>query len=115
MGTLATHHLPTTTTTTTTSTTNMNCKLILLAALVVVAAARPQEDVPARYEFQWEVSDAESGNQFGQSESRDGDNTQGRYEVILPDTRKQIVTYSVTADGGFVADVTYEGEAVLKR
>ncbi|XP_042862027.1 cuticle protein 8-like [Penaeus japonicus] len=94
----------------------MDCKLILLAALVVIAAARPQEEpLPASYQFSWEVNDPESGNSYGQTETRDGDNTEGRYEVNLPDTRKQIVTYTVNGDGGFVADVQYEGEAVLKR
>ncbi|XP_045107133.1 uncharacterized protein LOC123502046 [Portunus trituberculatus] len=44
-------------------------------------------------------------------EARDGDNTQGYYFVQLPDGRLQKVTYSVQGDSGFLAEVTYEGEA----
>ena len=31
--------------------------------------------------------------------------------MALPDGRLQKVSYSVTGDGGYVADVSYEGEA----
>merc|ERR1712168_727542 len=119
MGTLAitaptpTHQLPAPSFT-------MNYKVLVMAAMmmVVLAAARPQLDdlyQPARYAFTWQVNDPGSGNSFGQTENRDDDLTEGRYEVLLPDNTKQIVTYYVDGDSGYVVDVQYEGEAVLSR
>ena len=35
----------------------------------------------------------------------------GEYRVELPDGRTQIVTYHADHEGGFVADVKYEGVA----
>ena len=66
---------------------------------------------PAKYDFNWAVNDAASANNYAHQEARDGDNTQGYYFVQLPDGRLQKVTYTVQGDSGFVAEVTYEGEA----
>ncbi len=66
---------------------------------------------PAQYSYNWAVKDDYSGNNYGQAEERNGDKTTGSYYVALPDGRLQKVTYSVDAYGGYVADVTYEGEA----
>ncbi|CAL4108115.1 unnamed protein product, partial [Meganyctiphanes norvegica] len=66
---------------------------------------------PAKYDFDWSVKDEYSGNNFGQEESREGDRTEGSYYVHLPDGRLQKVTYYVDGDSGYVAEVTYEGEA----
>merc|ERR1712055_488510 len=66
---------------------------------------------PAKYDFDWSVKEEYSGNDFGQEESRDGDRTEGSYYVHLPDGRLQKVTYYVDGDSGFVAEVSYEGEA----
>jgi len=63
------------------------------------------------YRHAYEVADDETGADFHQEEERDGDQTQGSYSVALPDGRTQTVTYYVNGDGGFVAEVTYEGEA----
>ena len=68
-----------------------------------------------------------TANNFGQQESRDGYAAQGEYFVNLPDGRLQKVpsfansveitlrnpqvTYTVNGDGGYVADVSYTGEA----
>ncbi|XP_065161399.1 pro-resilin-like [Atheta coriaria] len=72
----------------------------------------PPEDAtePAKYSFEWEVNDPESGNEYGQKEERDGDNTVGSYNVLLPDGRKQIVEYTVDKDG-YHPVIKYEGEA----
>lgn len=45
---------------------------------------------PAKYSFEYDVKDYQSGNDFGHMESRDGDRTVGRYYVLLPDGRKQV-------------------------
>ncbi|XP_071449995.1 pro-resilin-like [Hetaerina americana] len=63
---------------------------------------------PASYQFQYEVNDPESGNNFGHKEQREGERAQGEYHVLLPDGRTQIVTY--TADErGYMPEVRYEG------
>ncbi|CAL4248568.1 unnamed protein product, partial [Meganyctiphanes norvegica] len=90
--------------------------------LVALGIARPQYAAPqppsygsseeaAKYDFDWSVKDQYSGNDFGQQEQRDGDYTGGSYYVQLPDGRLQTVTYTVQDDSGYVADVSYQGEA----
>lgn len=49
-----------------------------------------ENNEPARYNFEYNVQDYQSGNDFGHKESRDGDLTTGRYYVLLPDGRKQV-------------------------
>ncbi|XP_063608176.1 cuticle protein 7-like [Penaeus indicus] len=101
----------------------MAFKVLALATLVVATVALPDSPptysysaptpsyAPAKYDFNYAVNDPPSGNDFGHQEARDGDNTQGSYYVLLPDGRLQRVTYNVNGDSGYVADVTYEGEA----
>ena len=63
-------------------------------------------------QYQFGVNDPEySGAVFSHQENRADYNTQGEYRVNLPDGRVQIVTYTAGPEG-YVADVTYEGEAV---
>ncbi len=97
--------------------------VVALSCLVAVALARPDgpapaygaapayADVPPQYAYTWGVNDGPSYNNYGQDEKRDGYATAGSYFVALPDGRLQRVTYSVNGDGGYVADVTYEGTA----
>nr|XP_053651125.1 cuticle protein 18.6-like [Cherax quadricarinatus] len=109
----------------------MASKVFLLAALLVVASAelrpsynpppsynapRPSYSAPApsgvpQYKFNWLVKDANSGNDFGQDEARNGYDTQGSYYVQLPDGRLQRVSYTVNGDSGYIAQVEYQGEA----
>nr|XP_027229369.1 cuticle protein 18.6-like [Penaeus vannamei] len=76
----------------------------------------PREDVsdeaePPKYDFAFGVKDGYSGADFAHQEARDEDETRGSYYVQLPDGRLQKVTYYVDGDGGYVAEVSYEGEA----
>ncbi|XP_069157243.1 cuticle protein 7-like [Procambarus clarkii] len=95
-------------------------KVILALILVAAAMAAPEYNpalffnkpqVPARYNFGYSVNDDYSGNNFGHQENRDGYDTKGSYSVQLPDGRVQQVTYTVNGDSGYVAEVTYYGEA----
>ena len=67
-----------------------------------------EETRPYNYEYQ--VKDEESKNDYEKNESSDGTTVTGSYRVLLPDSRVQVVTYTAGPDG-FVAQVTYEGEA----
>ncbi|KAK7873986.1 hypothetical protein R5R35_013398 [Gryllus longicercus] len=65
---------------------------------------------PQPYSFQYAVQDPPSGNDFGQHESGDGSGSvRGEYRVLLPDGRKQVVTYTASDAQGYNADVQYEG------
>nr|XP_027216889.1 cuticle protein-like [Penaeus vannamei]XP_027231027.1 cuticle protein-like [Penaeus vannamei] len=108
----------------------MNTKIVILLGLAAIAAADSRESYEylpprvsseesaesyesseAKYSFNWAVSDDSSSNEFGHQEARDGDDTQGSYYVQLPDGRLQTVKYFVDGDSGYVAQVSYEGEA----
>ncbi|KAK8384287.1 hypothetical protein O3P69_009216 [Scylla paramamosain] len=99
--------------------------VIMAAAAVALAAAAPRPDSPPQYgpppphykepgmpyDFAYAVKDDYTGNDFGQQESSDGHVTSGSYYVALPDGRVQKVSFTADHEGGYVADVTYEGEA----
>ncbi len=59
------------------------------------------------YKFSYRVNDTKQD--FGHSEHRVGNNTQGRYDVVLPDGRRQIVDYQVL-NAAYFADVSYVEE-----
>ena len=69
-------------------------------------------DEVSPYTFNYAVADDYSKAVFSAGESSDGaSNVQGSYSVNLPDGRVQHVTYHSNGYEGFVAEVTYEGEA----
>ncbi|TRY79846.1 hypothetical protein TCAL_08832 [Tigriopus californicus] len=68
------------------------------------------KEEPASYQYNYEVKDEYAGLNFDANEAREGYNTNGGYNVLLPDGRTQKVTYTVDGYGGYVADVQYEGE-----
>lgn len=47
---------------------------------------------PAKYEFQYDVQDDQAGLDFGHKEQRDGSVATGKYYVLLPDGRKQVIS-----------------------
>lgn len=63
------------------------------------------------YGFGYDVRDEYTGANFGHREASDGYVTEGEYYVPLPDGRLQKVSYYVSGDSGFVAQVSYEGKA----
>ncbi|XP_042882242.1 cuticle protein 19-like [Penaeus japonicus] len=86
----------------------MHLEVVVIATLLK-SPVLPQEK--PKFWFKWDVNDHYSGNEYSMQEHRDGEKTEGFYTVLLPDTRVQKVTYTINGDSGFVADVTYEGEA----
>lgn len=80
------------------------------AAPQYAAAEYPDEKPLYRYEYS--VNDNENGPlTFNAVENRDGTDASGSYSVLLPDSRIQTVTYTVDPVNGFLAQVTYSGEA----
>ena len=69
------------------------------------------ESGEAKYSFNYAVDHDPSSNEFGHQETRSGEETRGSYYVELPDGRLQVVKYFVDEDSGYVAEVTYTGEA----
>ena len=70
------------------------------------------QEPPQPYSYQYGVKDEYSGANFGASESSDTKVVSGTYTVALPDGRIQTVKYTADDYAGYVADVSYEGQAV---
>ena len=68
---------------------------------------------PQPYVYKYGVKDIHTGTSFDKHEEKDDrGNLQGSYRVNLPDGRVQVVNYRATPEGGYKAEVTYEGEAI---
>merc|ERR1712192_283784 len=85
-------------------------------ALAYHAPAPAYHAVPASYHpysYTYAVADDYSKATFSQKESNDGTGlVQGSYSVNLPDGRIQTVKYHANDIDGYVAEVSYSGEAV---
>merc|ERR1719371_126839 len=82
------------------------------AAPVVHAVAEVYPDEVSPYTYQYAVADDYSNSNFNAAESDDGTGKrEGSYSVALPDGRIQHVNYHVNDYDGYVAEVTYEGQA----
>ena len=80
-----------------------------LYVLVSSQSSSFQNDI--NYGFSYNVRDDYSGADFGHTESRHADSTEGEYFVLLPDGRVQTVKYNVDPYGGYVAEVNYKGDS----
>merc|ERR1711936_338089 len=94
---------------------------LLLATLLVATVisdgppppySQTVQEPPQPYSYQYGVKDEYSGANFGASESSDPKVVSGTYTVVLPDGRVQTVKYTADDYAGYVADVSYQGEAV---
>merc|ERR1712055_469679 len=82
------------------------------APLVAHAAAEVYADEVSPYTFNYAVADDYSNSNFQATESDDGTGVrQGGYSVALPDGRIQHVNYHTNDVDGYVAEVTYDGQA----
>ncbi|XP_028036418.1 pro-resilin-like [Bombyx mandarina] len=62
---------------------------------------------PANYNFGYMVNDHFEGTEFGHQEERHEEHAQGEYHVVLPDGRKQTVSYQAD-ERGFKPHISYE-------
>ncbi|XP_073965721.1 uncharacterized protein isoform X1 [Choristoneura fumiferana] len=62
---------------------------------------------PANYNFGYMVNDFQEGTDFGHHEERQEERAQGEYHVVLPDGRKQTVSYEAD-ERGFKPHISYE-------
>merc|ERR1719402_2022560 len=81
-------------------------------APVVAHAAEVYPDEVSPYTYNYAVADDYSASNFNAAESSDGaGNAEGSYNVNLPDGRTQHVSYTSDPVNGYVAAVTYDGQA----
>jgi len=85
------------------------------APLAKVAKVVPEQyDPHPQYNYGYSVSDALTGDQHSQTESRNGDVVQGQYSLVEPDGAIRTVTYTADPVNGFNAVVDRSAPAVVK-
>ncbi|XP_059473161.1 larval cuticle protein A3A-like isoform X2 [Neocloeon triangulifer] len=84
------------------------------AAPAIAKVAVPAEyDANPQYSYSYAVSDALTGDNKSQQESRDGDVVQGQYSLIEADGTRRVVDYTADPINGFNA-VVHKEAAVQK-
>merc|ERR1712055_1086173 len=73
----------------------------------------PEKLPPQPFAYEYGVNDDYSKANFKKTETQDANGiVQGSFVIALPDGRIQTTTYAADRTNGFVAEVTYSGEAV---
>jgi len=96
------------------------CRVVLcmvatsVATVAAVQAGGHQEEYePSPYHYQYQVHHDKEYLDFGAEEEGDGHgDVHGHYHVQLPDGRLQKVSYKVDDYSGYIAEVSYDGQAV---
>merc|ERR1712128_358121 len=87
-----------------------------IAHPVAHAVAEVYPDEVSPYTYQYAVADDYSGSNFQAAETDDGTAARtGSYSVALPDGRTQHVSYTANDIDGYVATVTYDGQAAYPQ
>merc|ERR1719205_7068 len=74
--------------------------------------APAKKETPKPFAFSYAVADDYSGSNFNAQENQSADGlVSGSYSVNLPDGRIQTVTYTADHYNGYLAEVSYSGEA----
>ena len=92
--------------------------LALVAAASAQYAPAPhvvvEKEVPQPYAYEYGVADDYSKANFRKTETQDAaGNVGGSFTIALPDGRIQTTTYTADHTNGFVAEVSYSGEAIF--
>ncbi|XP_055618820.1 larval cuticle protein A2B-like [Toxorhynchites rutilus septentrionalis] len=80
----------------------------LVAAPLAKTVVADEYDPNPQYSYSYGISDALTGDQKSQHESRSGDVVQGSYSVVDPDGHKRTVEYTSDPHNGFNAVVHRE-------
>ncbi|XP_044731028.1 larval cuticle protein A2B-like [Chrysoperla carnea] len=86
-----------------------------VAAPVVAKAVVDDYDPNPQYSYSYGISDALTGDQKSQTESRSGDVVQGQYSLIEPDGSQRTVDYTADPVNGFNAVVSKSAPAVAVK
>jgi hypothetical protein len=87
---------------------------VAVASAQYAPAPYVEEKLPPQpYAYEYGVADDYSKANFKKQETQDSyGNVVGSYTIALPDGRIQTTTYTATHEAGFVAEVSYSGQAV---